>query len=147
MSNSIRERILQAVDTALGALGGVTTGRNRLDDVTPAEMPAAIQLDGGHALGDLETGAVWKTLEVSVQGYVTGSDPAALTAAIDALYVKIAGALTAGVTLGGLAADLREVEMLEPDIIRQDQEKPFAVFSVEFEIDFETAEADVTASP
>jgi len=148
MATSIREQILTAVDAALIAIGaGVLAARNRSSDVEPAEMPAAIQIDGGHRASDHETGAVGMTLDVSVQGYVTGSDDAAITAAVDALYVQIGTALMADITLGGLASDVREVEMLEPEIMREEQEKPFAEFTVEFEIDYQTSETDPTALP
>lgn len=147
MADSIREQILAAVDVLLDAITGVTTGRNRTTDIDLSDMPAAIQLDGGHVTTALQTGAATKTLEVSVQCYVTGATEAALTAAIDVLYVQVTTALLADITLGGLASDVREVEMIEPDPMDDEQEKLFAAFSVEFEIDFETSETDPTQTP
>ena len=147
MAETRREKVLAAVKTALEGMSGVNVYRNRAADVLPGEMPAVVQLDGGHEVVPRNTGETPYTLEFTVQGYATAADDDALTAAVDGLYGEVVAALVADPTLGGIASDVREVAMSAPEFLREDQEAPFAAFAVDFEVDFETAETSPYDTP
>lgn len=141
-----RETVLAKVQTVLAGMAGVTVDRNVDTEIDPADMPAAVQFDGGHVVVPRESGETAYTANFSVQGSVTGANRAAVTAAVDTLYGQIVTALVADPTLGGLVSDVRETAMSDPEFLT-DAEAPFAEFAVDFEVDFETAEHDPNNTP
>jgi len=142
---TIREQCLAAFATGLGTVPGVTVERNRTARVR--KFPSAIVLDGGQTPNTASTQATFYTLRVSVETWITASADAALGPGISGMYGKILTAALADPTLGGVAVDVREGEMSDPEIDREEGIGPTAAFEIGFEIDFLTAEGDASALP
>jgi len=142
---TIREQCLAAFVTALGTMTGVAVERNRTPLVT--RFPSAIVLDGGQSPNTASTQVTFYTLRASVEGWVAASTDGGLGPAISELYGKIVAAALADPTLGGVAIDVREGAMSDPEIDREEGIGPTAAFALDFEIDFLTAEGDASALP
>lgn len=138
---TIREQVLAALQTVLAGIAGVNADRNLDTDPPAKDMPAAVQFDGGHEVVEGQTNEDSYALEFSVEGYVTGADTAATTAAVDDLYGKVVKALGVDRTLGGLASDLRHTGMGEPESVK-DRDAPYTLFDMGFEVVFVTVEGD-----
>ena len=142
---TIREQCLAAFAAALGAVPGITVERNRTARVR--KFPSAIVLDGGQVPNTASTQATFYTLRVSVEVWITASTDAGLGPGISGMYGKVVTAALADPTLDGVAVDVREGEMSDPDIDREEGIGPTAAFEIGFEIDFLTAEGDASALP
>lgn len=142
---TVREQCLVAFAAALGTMPGVTVERNRTARVR--RFPSAIVLDGGQAPNTASTQVAFYTLRVSVEAWVTANADAGLGPGISGMYGKILAGALADPTLGGVAVDVREGEMSDPDIDREEGIGPTAAFEIGFEIDFLTAEGDASALP
>lgn len=142
---TIRERCLAAFAAALGAVPGITIERNRTARVN--RFPSIIVIDGGQTPNTASTQATFYTLRVSVEAWITAAFDAGLGPAISATYGRILAAALADPTLGGVAVDVREGEMSDPEIDREEGIGPTAAFAIGFEIDFLTAEGDASALP
>lgn len=142
---TVREQCLAAFATALGAVPGITVERNRTARVR--KFPSAVVLDGGQTPNTASTQVTFYTLRVSVEAWITASADAGLGPGISEMYGKILAAALADPTLGAVAVDVREGEMSDPDIDREEGIGPTAAFEMGFEIDFLTAERDASALP
>jgi hypothetical protein len=147
MTATRRAVVLAVVGTALAGMADVQAFNGRDTDIAATEMPAVVLRDGGHDVRDGISGEASYTLAFTVEGFVTGTDEAAIAAAVDDLYGKVVKALVADPTLGGEASDVRHVSMSAPDPLTEDQDAPYAVIELDFEVDFETAENDPYAKP
>jgi len=146
MALTRRGLALDAVGVTLTAIGGLTYFRNLDREPEPAEMNCIIQIDGGHVAKTIYSGTAVKTLAVAVECYVTAAALDDMADAIDDVSGKVIKALIADVSLGGMAIDVRDTEMSDPAILSEDQEKPYAEFTLDFEIDFEHGESDPYAA-
>src|SRR5690606_7001432 len=142
---TIRERCLAAFAAALGTVPGISVERNRTARVR--RFPSAIVLDGGQSPNTASTQATFYTLPVSVEAWITAAVDAGLGPCVSAIYGKILAAALADPTLGGVAVVVREGEMSDPEIDREEGIGPTAAFAIGFEIDFLTAEGDASALP
>ncbi len=144
MALSIRERILQAIVTALQTIDGVEVLRNEPMSTEADGTPRLIVQDGGQSANEETYGATAYTLRAAVDGRVWAASGENPGTAMNALYVQAMAALFADRTLGGLAIDLREGAMDEPAL---DGETGNAIgaFRVAIEIDFWTKSNDPTA--
>jgi len=140
MSTSIREQVLAALESRLGTVAGVTVERNRVESVT--EFPALVMIDGGHTVTDENTGLKLYRLRIDVEGYVEATTAAELGPALSDLYAKAVAALMADRTLGGIAIDVHEGELRDPEIDRTQGHGPHAAFSLAFEVDYATNPTD-----
>lgn len=116
-----REQIMAAVESAIGAISGITgfssstVERERARPVTALPFACVFEGDEGPAEDEF-TGSRAYTLLVDVELYVTGATPKAAAQALSALRAKADMALLADVTLGGKARDIRVVD--EPPPVR-----------------------------
>lgn len=140
MSTSIREQVLAAVEARLSNIIGVTVERNRVEPVTV--FPSLVLVDGGHTVSDENTGLKLYALRLDVEGYVQAETADELGPALSDLYAKAITALMADRTLGGVAIDVREGELRDPEIDRTQGHGPHSAFSLAFEVDYATDPAD-----
>ena len=140
MPTSIREQVLAAVAARLGTIGGVTVERNRVEPVTA--FPALVMIDGGHTVTEENAGLKLYASRFDVEGYVQTTTAAELGPSLSDLYAKTVAALMADRTLGGVAIDVREGELRDPEIDRTPGHAPHAAFSLAFEVDYTTRPAD-----
>jgi hypothetical protein len=136
MPVSIREQILSAFLVRLQTIGNVTVERNRVEPVEA--FPSLLMIDGGQTVVEENAGIKLHTLRVEVEGYVNAATAAELGPALSDLHGQTVLALMADRTLGDLAIDLREGELRDPEIDRTQGHRPFAAFSLAFEIDYFT---------
>ena len=136
MPTSIREQILAAFLAQLQAIANVTAERNRVEPVEA--FPSLLMIDGGQSVTDENAGLKLHVLRVEVEGYVSTATSAELGPALSDLHGQTVLALMADRTLGDLAIDLREGELRDPEIDRTQGHRPFAAFSLAFEIDYFT---------
>jgi len=144
MSLTMREQVLAAFKTALDevatAIPGTAVERNR--DIEVTSFPSVVMIDGGHALSHDTSDAQRYVLGIDVEGYVEASTFAALGPAISALYGAIVQAACVDLQLGGLAVDLEEGDMTDPEISRSEGQGCTAAFSVAFSVEYWTAVGD-----
>ena len=129
----IREQVLAAFEARLSTIAGVTVERNRVEPVTA--FPVLVMIDGGQTPSEENSGLKLYALRVDVEGYVQAGTAAELGPALSDLYAQAVKALMADRTLGGLAIDVREGEMRDPEIDRTQGHGPFAAFSLGFVVD------------
>lgn len=153
MALSVREQILAALAARLAALAsdnGYAFERNRLGDIEDGETPAIVLHDGGQTRLDGETHAMTRELSLAVEVYCAAANGAALGAAVSDMAARVIRAMRpdhAGLTVGGLAHDVREVEMTSPEFGADPDAGYSAVFEISFSAIFETAEFDPYATP
>jgi len=136
MPISIREQILAAFLARLQTIGNVTVERNRVE---PIEVfPSLLMIDGGQSVSEENAGVKLHALRVDLEGYVSAATSTELGSALSDLHGQTVLALMADRTLGDLAIDLREGELRDPEIDRTQGHRPFAAFSLAFEIDYFT---------
>ena len=140
MPTSIREQILAAFLARLQTIANVTVERNRVEPVE--EFPSLLMMDGGQSVTEENAGVKLHALRVEVEGYVGAATAAELGPALSDLYGQTVLALMADRTLSDLAIDLREGELRDPEIDRTQGHRPFAAFSLAFEIDYFTDPSD-----
>lgn len=150
MPATIRKQILDQRQTTLAAIDtipGLTVDRNRDGDPGADEMPKLVMFDGGHKNEIDAVGETKVRMVFAVQGYVTAARNkdaalmrAALAQALDNLYGTASAALLGDPFAGGLALDTVEIEFADPVFVTDDCDTPFAVFAVDFEVTFVTAE-------
>jgi len=140
MPTSIREQILAAFLVRLQTIGNVTVERNRVEPVE--EFPSLLMMDGGQSVTEENAGVKLHSLRVELEGYVSAATSAELGPALSDLHGQTVLALMADRTLGDLAIDLREGEFRDPEIDRTQGHRPFAAFSLAFEIDYFTDPSD-----
>lgn len=149
-----RETILAAVKVMLDGLSP-TAFRDLAREYTGADLPAVNLLDGGHELVTVYSGLrryeMRPAIEIVVAGdTVTGSD---LGAALNAVYGEIMAAVDAEMTRDdglpplAVAGVIRIDEVGLGDLERVHAAKPYFGAELELVIEFETAEADVSAAP
>jgi len=136
MSTSIREQILAAFLVRLQTMANVTVERNRVEPVDA--FPSLLMMDGGQSVTEENAGIKFYILRVEVEGYVGAAASLLLGPALSDLHGQTVLALMADRTLGNLAIDLREGELRDPEIDRTQGHRPFAAFSLAFEIDYFT---------
>ncbi len=134
MPTSIREQILAAFLVRLQTIGNVTVERNRVEPVE--EFPSLLMMDGGQSVTEENAGVKLHSLRVELEGYVSAATSAELGPALSDLHGQTVLALMADRTLGDLAIDVREGELRDPEIDRTQGHRPFAAFSLAFEIDY-----------
>jgi|APSaa5957512535_1039671.scaffolds.fasta_scaffold70524_3 hypothetical protein len=140
MPTSIREQILAAFLVRLQTIANVTVERNRVE---PVEVfPSLLMIDGGQSVTEENSGFKLHALRVELEGYVSAATAAELGPALSDLHGQTVLALMANRTLGDLAIDLREGELSDPEIDRTQGHRPFAAFSLAFEIDYFTDPSD-----
>jgi hypothetical protein len=136
MAISIREQILTAFLAQLKTIANVTVERNRAEPVEA--VPSLLMIDGGQSVTEENAGIKLHALRVDVEGYVDATISAELGAVLSDLHGQTVLALMADRTLGDLAIDVREGELRDPEIDRTQGHRPFAAFSLAFEIDYFT---------
>ena len=136
MPTSIREQILTAFLVRLQTIANVTVERNRVEPVET--FPALLMIDGGQSVTEENAGIKLHALRVEVEGYVGAATAADLGPALSDLHGQTVLALMADRTLGDLAIDLREGDLGDPEIDRTQGHRPFAAFSLAFEVDYFT---------
>ena len=140
MPTSIREQILAAFFVRLQTIANVTVERNRVEPVET--FPVLLMIDGGQTVTEENAGIKLHALRVEVEGYVGAATAADLGPPLSDLHGQTVLALMADRTLGDLAIDLREGELRDPEIDRTQGHRPFAAFSLAFEIDYFTDPSD-----
>jgi hypothetical protein len=120
----------------LETISGVTIERNRVEPVEA--FPSLLMIDGGQSVTDENAGVKLHTLRVEVEGYVGATTSAELGPALSDLHGQAVLALMIDRTLGDLVIDVRESELRDPEIDRTQGHRPFAAFSLAFEIDYFT---------
>ena len=140
MPTSIREQILAAFLVRLQTIANVAVERNRVEPVET--FPFLLMIDGGQSVTEENAGLKLHALRVEVDGYVGGATAAELGPALSDLYGQTVLTLMDDRTLGNLAIDLREGELRDPEIDRTQGHRPFAAFSLAFEIDYFTDPSD-----
>lgn len=142
-----REQIMAAVETAIGAITGITgfssttVERERATPVTA--VPFACIYEGDESPSEEEfSGERAYTQLVDVEMYVAGATPKAAAQALSALRAKVDMALLSDVTLGGKSRDIRVVD--EPPPVRNEvQGHPnVRASSRRFAIDYAHLESD-----
>jgi hypothetical protein len=140
MPTSIREQILAAFLVRLQTIANVTVERNRVE---PVEVfPSLLMIDGGQSVTEENAGFKFHALRVDIEGYVGAATSLQLGPALSDLHGQTVLALMADRTLGDLAIDLREGELRDPEIDRTQGHRPFAAFSLAFEVDYFTDPSD-----
>jgi hypothetical protein len=139
---AVREQCLSAVRTRLATIPGATVYRNRLDPIAPGAMPAVNLFDGGHNLKATLSGHDEYELRCDVEMYVTAANDAALGAAFSALYSQVVAAVMEDVALGGVAQQILEGDMTDPEFSLDDPSPPLMAASLRFEIEYWTEEGD-----
>jgi len=136
MPISIREQILAAFLARLQTIANVTVERNRVEPVEA--FPSLLMMDGGQSVSEENAGVKLHALRVDIEGYISAVTAAELGPALSDLHGLAILALMADRTLGNLAIDLREGDLRDPEIDRTQGHRPFAAFSLAFEIDYFT---------
>lgn len=137
--NSVRERILQAVLASLRTIVGPTVKR---DAALPERIPEGgliVLRDNGDAPRADFAGADQYDLRLAIEVFADTDDP---TVSIDGLQTRIAKALLADRTAGGLAVDLRPGSVSELDPLHVEGAAPFAARAIEFVADYWTVEGN-----
>ncbi|MGF7178434.1 hypothetical protein [Azospirillum doebereinerae] len=136
MADSVRERVLAAFETLLGAVPGVVTVyRGRRKTVPEDKLPALV-MRAAPVSSDQESAAVVRNVErIAVTAFAKDSTDAGLDRALAALWAALQRAVEADPTLGGLVVD---TNLVEADQGAADDEgvggvgDVFAVYSVEY---------------
>jgi hypothetical protein len=135
VSLSIREQALAWVATQLGTIAGATVTRNA---TTPIEGTALNLLDGGHEIdGEQNPFIDLVTLNFDVECFVPCASDAAIGPAVSDLAAKVRKTLVQGggiAPVGGLAQDIRNTGMSEPELIRERGRASGAGFVLAFAI-------------
>jgi hypothetical protein len=139
MTISIREQCLAAFFATLSGIPGVTAYRNRDKSVPADKTPALVQVDGGLEPDDTTHGQMRYIQRITIECFVTSTLDSGLGPATSDLYSKIILAVLADPLLNGLADDVREKSMSDPDIDYGEGKSPTAKFTLSFEIEFSTA--------
>lgn len=142
MPTPVRESILAALKTALDGVAGATAYRNQNIPLKQSNLPALVMFDGDQFTTHETTGQTMHTLEVAVECYVVGSTVG--TTGND-LYANVVTAVTADVTLGGYAFDVRETGMSLAEVDEGRASIQLAMLSIEFEVDYTTTEGNPLA--
>ena len=136
MTVCIMEQCLAAFYAKIAAIPDVNAKHNYDKEVV--SYPTLSMFDGGQKPNNDTTQNKVFDLKVDVECFVQ-ADSANMGAAKGELYAKLVTAVLADTTLGGVAIDVLEGEMLDPEIDRRKGAKPHAVFSVAFIIRYSTA--------
>lgn len=122
MTLPVIERILQVCEarlTAITAIADLTVERNRAEDVET--WPSLILHDGDE--GPADVGMVAQHFRtITVEGFVRVADRAQLGPALTTLHAEAVKALTADVSLGGLAVNVDIGEYLGRPALQGDTE-------------------------
>lgn len=146
MAGSCRERIVQAIETALGGIAGIaglTVERDRADPVEEADLDRLVIYEGGE--GQSEEGFLGEDLfdlTVDIEGYAGGDTVSAAAAAAAGLRGEVDQALRANPPLGGLARDLRLAEEPPPLRLENVSARPAKGFVRSFVVTYATVEGD-----
>jgi len=130
------EQCLSAFYAKIAAIPDVNVRRNSGKEVV--SFPSLEMFDGGQKAHNDTTQNKVFDLRVDVECWVQADD-ADIGTAKGALYAKLVTAVLADVSLGNLAIDVLESDMLDPEIDRRKGAKPHACFSVSFIIVYSTA--------
>lgn len=146
-----RERVLAAFDAALQTVPGITSDqvdRNRTDGVNlQKETPRLIQMDGGHEVTESQTGEDEYRLSIDVDIYATAATDRELGAALNLLWGNVVQTVQADLSLGGLVRDIRQVDMSDPEVLKESGAPPAITAQVSFDVFFATAERDPFTAP
>ena len=141
MPTPIREQVLAAFHTAIDTALSVDVERNRSREIPVDSTSYVVLLDGQQYIASDETGLIFYTMTVTVEGYSRAATDALVGPAVNALYADVVAAAVADHTLGGLSVDVREGDL--PDVyIDPEASKPTMAFALDFEIDYFTKETD-----
>lgn len=150
MADPIRERIFQAVVTALEEIEGesaepvtfgLTVERNRETEVTADDMPRLVLLDGEEEADSGNLNVTVYRAAVTIEGYVKAEERALLAARVNMLKALVQRKMAEDPTFGGLALDVTEGE----SAVQTDgsgQEYPAAAFSIRYELTYWTQAGD-----
>lgn len=145
MPDPCRERIVAAIEAALGGIAGIAglaIERDRSDDIAAADMPRLVVFEGGEEDATAFSGEQAFDLQIDVEGYVDGATMAAANAAAATLRAKMDAAMFADVTLGGLTRDLRLAEEAPPSRLDFISARPAKGVSRAYVVTYATVEGD-----
>lgn len=140
MTTCIMEQCLEAFQTKLESIPDVTVLRN--SGLKIVEFPTLNMIDGGQKPDNATTQNKTYDLIVDVECWVDADNDDAIGSAKSALYAKLVSVVLTDITLGGVAIDVLESEMLDPIIDRREGAKPHISFSQTFVIRYSTAGDD-----
>lgn len=143
-----REQVLAAIKAALDTAFPGQVDRNRTNEVNlKNETPRLVMVDGGHELREDQTGEDEYRLSVDVDLYVTAATDDELGPALNTLWAGVVKALQADLSLGGLTQDIRQVDMSDPEALKEKGAPPAIFAQVSFDVFFATAERDPSQAP
>lgn len=141
---TVREQVLQAFEAALGNVTATVPEavieRNR--DIEVTSFPAVVMVDRGQSIGQDDTGIKRVRMGVDVEMYAAAPTFDQLAGALDRLYSAVVKAVLADHTLGGVAVDVAEDDMTDPEIDRAEGRGPNIAASLGFNIEYWVAEDD-----
>jgi hypothetical protein len=108
---AVREQIFAAIETRLGAITAPAVAEiRRMPGGDPTRFPALFIFDQGDRIAEEEeeTDQMAFVLSVGIDGFVTGDVP---HTAANALYAAVIEALFPQPVLGGLATEIRIVQL------------------------------------
>jgi hypothetical protein len=140
MPDTIRERVISAVEAAMQTLSGVTVERNR--DTEVSTFPFINVLDGGQDPDYGTHGLTRYVMTVTLELFVSATTEAGLGPALNALYGQVVQALYADATLAGLTADRTEAALTEPDLSRAEGIGPTMGAALDVTLDYWTPFGD-----
>ena len=135
MATPVVEQVVAAFVARLEALDDIKVERERDQEV--GEFPFLVVYEGDKDVDDGQTSYTSHTQTITVEGYVEAEEPADLGPARNALYARVAEALLADPSLGGLSIDVREGNRSS---FRAESKagKPVGAFTVDFLVTFWT---------
>jgi hypothetical protein len=144
MSNSIRERILQAaVDRIASAIGPLNAEVHRSPTValTREQAPAVVLFPESDEVTDRPNDRVEHQLVVRVVALARGTAPTPPETEADALLVAAHAALMSETTFGGLALGISEIDC-EWEV--EDADSTVAAIPARYAIRYRTLQQDLT---
>ena len=144
MSNSIRERILQAaVDRIVSVIGPLNAEVHRSPTValTREQAPAVVLFPESDEVTDRPNDRVERQLVVRVVALARGTTPMPPETEADALLVAAHAALMSETSLGGLALGIAEIDC-EWEV--EDADSTAAAIPARYAIRYRTLQHDLT---
>ena len=108
MTTPIRESIVAALCTSLGAISGVNVYRQRRKEFSKESAPAISVAAGDQQVSEDAPQHTIYEMAVSVVGFVAASTDSAADIAANTLLAQVQSRIGANQTLGGLIQDIRE---------------------------------------
>lgn len=142
---SIREQCLAAVAAILAGVAedeGAKFLRNPDFQLSRADAPVIVMMDGDERAEDDETGLVSLVIDVAVGLLIGFRNHAEVGPGLSEWRAKVRLAMAADPSLGGVARHVRYVEASGVDVPDQPGGKPLAGLVLGFEIETQEAEDD-----